>query len=120
MKKKQFNCPAEMTAQIIGGKWKTILLYHLRKGPKRFGELRRLSPGISQATLARELRDFEESGVLSRNKIGRERYDGVEYSLTEKGQSLRPILNAMIRWGLDHQKDHAIGEFKIVANQKKP
>lgn len=119
MKRKQFNCPAEMTAQLIGGKWKTILLYHLRKGPKRFGELRRLSPGISQATLARELRDFEESGIIDRTKIGRERYDGIEYSLTEKGQSLRPILNAMIRWGLEHQKDHAIGEFRIVAIQKK-
>lgn len=119
MKKKQFNCPAELTGQFLAGKWKSVLLYHLRKGPKRFGELRRLSSGITQATLARELREFEENGVVTRINIGRERFNGVEYSLTEKGQTLRPILNAMIRWGLDNQKDYVIGEFKVVASQKK-
>lgn len=119
MKKKQFNCPAEMTIQLIGGKWKTILLYHLRKNPKRFGELRKLSPGISAATLTKELRDFEQSGIISRTKIGKEKFNGVEYALTKKGESLKPILNALIRWGLDNRKDYVLGEFEMVAFQKK-
>ena len=118
MKKKKFNCPAEMTIQLIGGKWKAILLYNLRKGPKRFGELRRLSPGITQATLTKELRDLEESGILARSPIGRDRLAGVEYSLTEKGHSLKPVLYSMIRWGIAHQRDHVIGDFGMAAFQK--
>ncbi len=119
MKKRIYNCPAEMTAEFMSGKWKGLLLYNLRKGPKRFGELRRLSPGISQTTLARELREFESAGIISKTSLGREAYNGVEYQLTDKGQTLRPILNAMIRWGLENQKEHALGDFKAVAFQKK-
>lgn len=107
-----------MTIQLIGGKWKTIILYNLRRGPKRFGELRKLSMDVSQATLARELRDLEESGIINRTKMGRENYNGVEYSLTEKGQSLRPIVNALIKWGLEHQEDYVAGEYKIAGFQK--
>lgn len=118
MKKRRFNCPAEMTIQLIGGKWKAILLYNLRKGSKRFGELRRLSPGISQATLTKELRDLEESGIVSRMNVGRDRLAGVEYSLTEKGQSLKPVLYTMIRWGIAHQKDYVVGDFGMAVFQK--
>ncbi|MBL7558117.1 MAG: helix-turn-helix transcriptional regulator [Bdellovibrionaceae bacterium] len=119
MKKKHFNCPAELTAKLIGGTWKSSLLYHLRKTPKRFGELRRLSPGLSQSTLSRELRDFEKNGIISKTKIGKEPYNGTEYALTEKGQTLKPILNAMIRWGLENQKDFVLGDFRVVTNQSK-
>ena len=117
--RRKFNCPAEMTISLIGGKWKAILLYNLRKGPKRFGELKRFSPGITQATLTKELRDLESSGIVERNQIGRDRLSGVEYSLTEKGESLKPILYAMIRWGIAHQKDHAVGDFGMAIFQKK-
>lgn len=114
MTKRRFNCPAEMTIQLIGGKWKAILLYNMRKGARRFGELRRLSPGITQATLTKELRDLEVSGLVRRFAIGRDRLSGVEYSLTEKGESLKPILYAMIRWGIAHQKDYVNGEFGMA------
>jgi DNA-binding HxlR family transcriptional regulator len=114
MKKKKFNCPAEMTVHLIGGKWKAILIYNLRKGAKRFGELRRLSPGITAATLTGQLRELEECGLVSRQQIGRERLSGVEYALTVKGESMKPVLYAMIRWGLAHQKDHVVGEFGMA------
>jgi DNA-binding HxlR family transcriptional regulator len=118
MKKRKYNCPAEMTVSLIGGKWKAILLYNLRKGPRRFGELRRLSPGITQATLTQQLRDLEASGIVGRRLVGRERLSGVEYALTAKGESLKPVLRALIHWGLANQKDHASGEFEMVAFRK--
>jgi DNA-binding HxlR family transcriptional regulator len=104
-----------MTISLIGGKWKAILIYNLRKGSKRFGELRRLSPGITQATLTQQLRELEKSGLVSRKAIGRDRLAGVEYSLTERGESLKPVIHAMIRWGVAHQKEYAAGEFGMAA-----
>lgn len=118
MVKKKYNCPAEMTISLIGGKWKAILIYNLRRGPRRFGDLRRHSPGITQATLTQQLRELEENGLVRRSVVGKDRLAGVEYSLTEKGESLKPILYSMIRWGLAHQKDHVIGEFGMNAFQK--
>src|SRR4051812_6805560 len=102
----KFNCPAEMTLSLIGGKWKAILIYNLRKGSQRFGELRRLSPGITPTTLIQQLRDLEETGLVERTAVGTERTEGVEYALTEKGQSLWPVLKALIRWGMENQKDY--------------
>jgi len=118
MKKKCFNCPAEMTIHLIGGKWRAILLYNLRKGPKRFGELKRLSPGIRQATLAKELKNLEDNGIIKRSLIGKDRLDGVEYSMTKLGESLKPVLYTMIRWGIAHQKDFALGDFRMAVFQK--
>lgn len=118
MQKRKFNCPAEMTLSLIGGKWKAILLYNLRKGPRRFGELRRLSPGISPATLTKELGALEEAGIVARTLVGRDRLAGVEYSLTAKGESLKPVLYAMIRWGLANQKDYVLGDFGMAVFQK--
>ena len=111
MKKRKFNCPAEMTLSLIGGKWKVILLYNLRKGPRRFGDLRRVSPGITQATLTRQLRELEAANIVRQRLLGNDRTAGVEYSLTEKGESLKPVLYSMIRWGIAHQKDHVAGDF---------
>ncbi len=114
MAKKKFNCPAELCLSLIGGRWKAILLYNMRKSPRRFGELRRLSPGITQATLTRELRDLEASGLVERSVLGRDRLSGVEYALSPKGESLKPILYAMIRWGIANQSDYVIGEFGMA------
>ena len=112
--RREFNCPAELTLDLIGGKWRAILLYNVRRGPKRFGELKRLSPGINQATLARELKALEARGLIARSAIGRERTDGVEYALTERGESLKPILHALVRWGLAHQREYVTGEFGMA------
>lgn len=90
MKKKNYNCPGEMTISLIGGKWKVIILYNLRKKPKRFGELIRLSPGINASTLTKNLKDLEESGLISHTIIGSDKTEGVEYALTEIGFSMKP------------------------------
>ena len=118
MQKRKFNCPAEMTLSLIGGKWKAILLYNMRKGPRRFGDLKRHSPGISPATLTKELGDLEKAGIVARRLVGRDRLAGVEYSLTEKGESLKPVLYGLVRWGLAHQKEHVIGDFGMAVFQK--
>ncbi|WP_081111789.1 winged helix-turn-helix transcriptional regulator [Bdellovibrio bacteriovorus] len=118
MEKRKFNCPAEMTISLIGGKWKAILLYNMRKGSKRFGELKRLSPGITPTTLTKELKELEKSGIVQRFAISKDRLAGVEYSLTPKGESLKPVLYAMIRWGIANQKDYVIGDFGMAVFQK--
>jgi DNA-binding HxlR family transcriptional regulator len=118
--KKKFNCPAEMTVSLIGGRWKTILLYNLRREPKRFGELRKLSPGITPATLAQQLRKLESHGLVLRHELSPSPNLAVEYSLTEKGESLKPVMHAMIRWGIAHQDDHVIGEFGMAKFSRRP
>lgn len=116
--KARFNCPAEMTLHLIGGKWKAILLYNLRKKSQRFGELRRLSPGITAATLATQLRELEEAGLVSRREVSPAPRQAVEYALTERGDSLKPALYALIRWGIANQKHYALGEFGMAQFQK--
>ncbi len=117
-KKKRFNCPGEMTLSLIGGKWKLILLYNMRRGAQRFGELKRQSPGITPATLNLHLKELVVAGFIKRNAVATDRLMGVEYSLTPKGQSLKPIITSLIRWGLSHQKEYVLGEFGMEAFQK--
>jgi DNA-binding HxlR family transcriptional regulator len=118
MKKKKFNCPAEMTVSLMGGKWKAILLYNLRKGPKRFGQLKRLSPGINPTTLSKQLREMEATGLVSRTELEEGSLPAVEYQLTPLGESLKPVLYSMIRWGITHQKEFVIGDFGMAVFQK--
>lgn len=113
MKKKSFNCPAELTISLVGGKWKMILIYNLRKGAQRFGQLKRLSPGITSASLTKQLRELENAGLVMRSEFDDGALPAVEYQLTDRGQSLRPLLNTMIRWGLAHQKDYVMGDFRM-------
>jgi DNA-binding HxlR family transcriptional regulator len=112
--KMKYNCPAEMTISLIGGKWKAILLYNLRRGPKRFGELKRRSPGITPATLTQQLKQLEDVNLIERRAVGKDKLEGVEYALTERGESLRPVLNALIRWGIEYQKEYVIGDFGMA------
>lgn len=92
------SCMVEMTIQLISGKWKGIILYHLLDGTKRFNELRRLIPTITQRMLTLQLRELENNHVIKR-KAYPVVPPKVEYSLTEFGESLRPIILAMERWG---------------------
>lgn len=91
-------CPVETTLTLIGNKWKVLILRDLMQGTKRFGELKRSVGGVSQKVLTAQLRDMEESGLINR-KVYAEVPPRVEYSLTELGQSLKPILDAMQNWG---------------------
>ncbi|MES2792995.1 MAG: helix-turn-helix domain-containing protein [Planctomycetota bacterium] len=96
--KKTVSCPVETTIQAIGGRWKVLIIHHLLEGTKRFGELTRLLQGVSARTLTRQLRELEDSGVITRY-VHRQIPPKVDYSLTELGLKLKPILWAMHDWG---------------------
>lgn len=99
---KKFNCPVEVTLFVIGGKWKSVILWHLKSGPKRFTVLRKLIPAVTVRMLTHQLRELELDGVVAR-EIFPEVPPRVEYSLTTKGKSLRPILDALCDWGKKHK-----------------
>ncbi|WP_030130251.1 helix-turn-helix domain-containing protein [Pseudomonas sp. QTF5] len=98
-----FACPVAFTVDVIGGKWKSLILFHLMSGTKRFNELRRLIPDITQRMLTLQLRELETDGVIHR-EIYREVPPKVEYSLTQLGNSLAPLVNAMREWGAVHER----------------
>lgn len=91
-------CPVETTLTMIGDKWKVLILRDLMPGTKRFGELKKSIGSVSQKVLTAQLRDMEDKGLVSR-KVYAEVPPRVEYSLTELGKSLFPILDAMRVWG---------------------
>ena len=98
-------CPVEVTLMLISDRWKVLILRDLLSGTKRFGELKKSIGSISQKVLTSNLRSMEEDGLLTR-KVYAEVPPRVEYTLTELGESLRPILLAMQQWGLEYQKLH--------------
>ena len=92
------GCSVEATLAVIGGRWKPVLLFHLLDGPKRFGELRRLTPNATERMITLQLRELEADGVLSRH-VYQEVPPRVEYRLTEFGRSLEKLLVHMRDWG---------------------
>lgn len=96
-------CPVETTLTLISDKWKVLILRDLLPGTKRFGELRKSIGHVSQKVLTAQLRQMEQSGLVNR-KIYAEVPPKVEYSLTDVGYSLKPILDAMWTWGEEYQK----------------
>lgn len=97
----QFRCDVEATLSVIGGKWKLMLVWYLREAPRRFNEIRRQFPEISQKVLTQQLREMEADGVVHR-EIFREIPPKVEYSLTALGASLGPVMIALDDWGRGH------------------
>ena len=95
-------CPVETTLMLIGDKWKVLILRDLMDGTKRFGELKKSIGTVSQKVLTAQLRDMEEKGLLTR-KVYAEVPPRVEYTLTETGYSLKPILDSMWVWGADYK-----------------
>ena len=91
------TCPAEATIGVIGGRWKVPIVWHLSAGTMRFSELRRAMPGVTQKMLTQQLRELEADGVV-RRKVYPQVPPRVEYSLTERGLSLKPVVEAMCRW----------------------
>ena len=96
-------CPVETTLTLIGDKWKVLILRDLIPGTKRFGELKKSIGSVSQKVLTAQLRDMEENGLVHR-EVYAEVPPRVEYSLTELGRSLKPILDSMWSWGEEYKK----------------
>jgi DNA-binding HxlR family transcriptional regulator len=100
-----FHCPIEATLSVLGGKWTPLVLWHLRDETLRFGELRRKIPNITKKMLSQRLQELEEEGVVHREAYA-EVPPRVEYSLTDFGETLRPVLESMCAWGATYI-DHA-------------
>ncbi|HEY1379850.1 MAG TPA: helix-turn-helix domain-containing protein [Gemmataceae bacterium] len=98
-----YHCPVEAALDVIGGKWKIVILCRLKQGTHRFGQLRRLIPGVSERMLTQHLRELERDGVV-RRRVYAEVPPRVEYSLTPFGLTLRPVLGTLYRWGETHLK----------------
>lgn len=98
MEKQCVKCPAEATVEVIGGRWKVPIVWHLFAGTRRFSELRNGLGVVTPKMLAQQLRELERDAVISR-RVYAQVPPKVEYSLTERGRSLRPVIDAMCRWG---------------------
>lgn len=103
MKKDLPACPVEIIMGLIGEKWKVLIIRDLLTGKKRFGELKKSVTGITQKVLTNNLRQMEASGLVKR-KVYAEVPPRVEYSLTETGLSLKPVLDSMVEWGNDYRE----------------
>ena len=99
-------CPVETTLTLISDKWKVLIIRDLLPGTKRFGELKKSTGSVSQMVLTSQLRQMEESGLLIRT-VFPEVPPRVEYTLTELGQSLKPVLDAMWSWGEEYKAKNA-------------
>jgi DNA-binding HxlR family transcriptional regulator len=95
---KRYHCAVEVAVDVIGGKWKPVILAHLKEGVHRYGELRRRMPAISEKMLTQQLRELESDGLVDREDLGG-RVPRVEYRLTADGVALGPALAALYAWG---------------------
>lgn len=105
MQQIEFSCEMELTAYLIGGKWKISILWGLRDGPQRFGEIRRRLGAVTQKMLTQQLRELEECSLIKRT-VYAEVPPRVEYALTEDAAALLPVLEQMCRWGKAYYLKH--------------
>lgn len=122
MKRQNFSrrpgCSVEATLDLIDGKWKGVILYHLQVGTQRFGELRRRMPNITQRMLTKQLRALETDGLVIR-KVYAEVPPRVEYTLSELGESLRPVIDILKAWGESHQQKLSCAPEPVVVRKPK-
>lgn len=107
---RSYHCPVELVIELISGKWKLLILRELMGGTKRFSQLQRSIPGITQKMLTKQLRELERAGLVSR-KVYPQVPPRVEYSLTELGKSLEEIFDSMHRWGLRYMEHMKKNQF---------
>ncbi|MDD3136448.1 MAG: helix-turn-helix domain-containing protein [Methanoregula sp.] len=108
-----YFCPVEGTLDVIGGKWKPLIIWFLRKRVLRFSDLRRSIPGITDVMLTKQLRELEQDGVINRN-VYTQVPPKVEYSLTPLGVTIIPLLDALCNWAIEHMKIPMIDDDEIV------
>ena len=107
-KGKEYPCCTSLTMGIIGGKWKTVILFHLLKGKLRYNELRKEMPTVTERTLSLQLKALEKDGIIKRKVYTSKPPLKVEYSLTEFGKTLIPLIQSMVDWGkyvIEHKLD---------------
>src|SRR5690606_39421028 len=95
LKGKTYPCTVSLTMDLVGGKWKAVILYHLKDGAKRYSELRKEMPSVTEMTLSLQLKQLEKDGLVSRKAQGKKPPIKVEYSLTDYGSTLVPVLEAI-------------------------
>lgn len=110
------RCPVEWTLDVMGGKWKSVILWHLRGRVRRFGELHKLIPRATQKVLTAQLRQLEKDGLVTR-KVYAQVPPKVEYSITPYGCTLSPLLESMCKWGVEH-RNRANGQRQIAASAR--
>lgn len=98
---KKYHCPVEVSMEVLSGKWKCLMLWHLNEGTKRYKELERIVPGVSQKMLSQQLRELERDGLIIRT-VYPEVPPRVEYALTELGERAFPILDLMHNWSKEN------------------
>jgi DNA-binding HxlR family transcriptional regulator len=99
IKGKEYPCYASVTMALIGGKWKTVILFHLIKKPLRYNELRKKMQTVTERTLSLQLKTLQEDGIIKRKVFSKKPPLKVEYSLTEFGKTLIPLLTSIANWG---------------------
>ncbi|WP_333864010.1 winged helix-turn-helix transcriptional regulator [Sphingobacterium sp.] len=113
---KSYPCTLSLTMDLVGGKWKAVILYHLKDGAKRYSELRKEMPSVTEMTLSLQLKQLEKDGLVSRKVQGKKPPIKVEYNLTDYGSTLVPVLEAITQWGNQTILDK--GEFLKEINSK--
>ena len=113
-----FHCPVEATLSLIGGKYKPIILYHLIGQKLRFSELQRIMPQATQKMLTQQLRELEADGLVHR-EVFPVVPPKTEYSLTEYGQTLAPVLKAMCDWGREHLSEYILPPAETEKGEQK-
>jgi DNA-binding HxlR family transcriptional regulator len=111
-----FYCPVKLTTDIIGGKWKPLILFYLEGRILRFGELQKLIPGLTKKMLTQHLRELERDGIIHR-RVYAQVPPKVEYSLTKHGESLKPILKLMSAWGAKHRARYGSPKSEVHAQK---
>jgi DNA-binding HxlR family transcriptional regulator len=101
--KQQFDCPVNAALHVIGGRWKILVIYHLFGGIARFNELQRAMGAISKRVLTHQLRQLEQDGIVAR-KVHDQSPPRVEYSLTDFGRTLEPMMAQLCEWGEDYER----------------
>ena len=115
MKNQPYSCGLGPAFEVIGGKWKALILWEVSEKPRRFGELKRLVPGISEKMLIQQLREMEADGLV-RRKIFREVPPRVEYSVTPRGSSLNKALGPLADWGEQLERERSGRKAKATVN----
>lgn len=115
---REYYCTVELTLNVIGGKWKPIILYHLgNAGTKRFSELKQMMPNITQKMLTQQLRELEHDGLVHR-RVYAEVPPKVEYSLTDFGRTIIPVMENLCLWGQSYEEKFRIAPSKAVTSEQ--